>query len=67
MTEERQTFLGWPGQVQLVRVALAAVVRAIARCAHRRLIAAITAVILAVARVSDQQQQQQRDDTDTMR
>jgi len=49
MTEERQTFLGWPGQVQLVRVALAAVIRAVARRAHRRLITAITTVILAVA------------------
>lgn len=49
VAEERQPLLGGPRQVQLVRVPLAAVVRAIARRAHRRLIAAIAAVVLAVA------------------
>jgi len=49
VTEKRQTFLGRSRQVQLVRASLTTVVRAIARGAHRRLVAAVAAVILAVA------------------
>jgi hypothetical protein len=49
MTEEWQTFLCGPRQVQFVRTSLAAVIRAIARRAHGRLVTVIAAVIFAVA------------------